>query len=88
MIVQDVLKTHMAGLQVWAFGSRARHTAKPYSDLDLAVRAPTALSLEQLARINDALDSSDLTIKVDVVDVRAISAAFNAVIDSHKVRLQ
>ena len=88
VIVQDLLKTQLADCQVWAFGSRARHLAKPFSDLDLAVLAPAPLSLEQLARINDAFDSSDLTIKVDVVDLLAISDAFKAVIDSHKVRLQ
>jgi predicted nucleotidyltransferase len=83
-----VLQGAMAGLQVWAFGSRARRTAKPYSDLDLAVLGPTALSLSQLARINDAFDSSDLTIKVDVVDLRTIGQGFKAVVDSHKMRLQ
>ena len=87
-IVQSILKTQLADWQVWAFGSRARHTAKPFSDLDIAVLAPTPLTLEQLARINDAFESSDLTIKVDVVDLLAISDSFKAVIDSHKVRLQ
>jgi predicted nucleotidyltransferase len=87
-IVQDVLRTHMSGWQVWAFGSRACHTAKPFSDLDLAVLAPQPLSLEQLAHINDAFDSSDLTIQVDVVDLQAISDSFKATIDSHKVPLQ
>ena len=87
-IVHSLLKSQLADCQVWAFGSRARHAAKRFSDLDLAVLAPAPLSLEQLARINDAFDSSDLTIKVDVVDLLAISDAFKAVIDSHKVRLQ
>jgi type I restriction enzyme S subunit len=88
VIVAAIIKTHMIGWQVWAFGSRARRTAKPFSDLDLAVLAPSPLSLEQLARINDAFDSSDLTIKVDVVDLQAINDSFKAVIDSHKVQLQ
>jgi predicted nucleotidyltransferase len=87
-IVQDVLRTHMAGWQVWAFGSRAHRNAKQFSDLDLAVLAPTPLTLEQLARINDAFDSSDLTIKVDVVDWLAVSDSFKTVIDSGKVLLQ
>jgi type I restriction enzyme S subunit len=82
-IVQDLL-----GWEVWAFGSRARHMANPFADLDMAVLAPTPLSQEQLARINDAFDSSDLTIKVNVVDLWSISEAFRAVIDSHTVRLQ
>ena len=87
-IVQRLLLSHLANCQVWAFGSRARKTAKPYSDLDLAVLAPHALSLEELARINDAFDSSDLTIKVDVVDLRSVSAAFRALIERDKVLLQ
>ncbi|NVO06320.1 MAG: nucleotidyltransferase domain-containing protein [Rhodoferax sp.] len=78
----------MPGWQVWAFGSRARRTAKPYSDLDLAVLAPAPLTLEQMAHINDMFDSSDLTIRVDVVDVRAIGDAFKTVIDTDKVLLQ
>jgi predicted nucleotidyltransferase len=87
-LVQRLLFSELAGLQVWAFGSRARKTAKPYSDLDLAVLAPQALSMAELARINDAFDSSDLTIKVDVVDLRSISEAFKARIDKDKVLLQ
>ena len=35
-IIQDILAEIAAGVEVWAFGSRARFTAKPYSDLDLA----------------------------------------------------
>lgn len=87
-IVQSVLAAHMQGWQVWAFGSRARRRAKPFSDLDLAVLAPQPLTLEQLACINDAFDSSDVTIRVDVVDMQAINESFRAVIDRDKVRLQ
>jgi type I restriction enzyme S subunit len=87
-IVHSLLSTHLAGWKVWAFGSRARKTAKPYSDLDLAVLADHALTLEELARINDAFDSSDLTIKVDVVDLRSVSEAFRALIERDKVLLQ
>ena len=87
-LVQALLKSELADCQVWAFGSRARHAAKPFSDLDLAVLGPKALTLEQLARINDTFDSSDLTIKVDVVDLQAVNNTFKAVIDKHKVQLQ
>lgn len=86
-VLQQLMAAHMLGWQVWAFGSRARRTAKPYSDLDLALLAPHALSLQELARVNDAFDASDLTIKVDVVDVRAVNDAFKAVIDRDKVLL-
>jgi uncharacterized protein len=88
VLVQGLVSSHLAGWQVWAFGSRARRTAKPYSDLDLAVLAPHTLSLEELARIYDAFDSSDLTVKVDVVDLRAASDTFKALIARGQVLLQ
>ena len=36
-IVQQILQQHIPHYPVWAFGSRTKGTAKPYSDLDLAV---------------------------------------------------
>ena len=37
VIVADILRKNVPHHDVWAFGSRAKHTAKPFSDLDLAV---------------------------------------------------
>ena len=71
--VQRVLLQEIPNTEVWAFGSRARRTAKPYSDLDLAIVQEHPLSLEALANLHHAFDSSDLTIRVDVVDWAAIS---------------
>ena len=84
---QRVLATEVPGLEIWAFGSRARRTAKPYSDLDLAVIRATPLSLEQLAALNHAFEASDMTIRVDVVDWAATSDAFRQVIAREKVVL-
>ncbi|MHB1099339.1 MAG: nucleotidyltransferase domain-containing protein, partial [Burkholderiales bacterium] len=36
-IVRGILQKHVPQYEVWAFGSRAKWTAKEYSDLDLAV---------------------------------------------------
>jgi len=36
-IVRDILARHVPQYEVWAFGSRARRTAKEYSDLDLVI---------------------------------------------------
>ena len=36
-IVRSLLEKHVPQYAVWAFGSRAKWTAKDYSDLDLAV---------------------------------------------------
>lgn len=86
--VQRVLAQEIPGLEVWAFGSRARGHAKPYSDLDLALITTTPLSLAQLASLTHAFESSDMTIRVDVVDWSSISETFRHIVSSDKVVVQ
>ena len=86
--VQRVLLQEIPYTEVWAFGSRARRTAKPYSDLDLVVIQDRPLSLETLANLRHAFDASDLTIRVDVVDWAAISENFRNIIAQDKVLVQ
>ena len=87
-IVSTILKKHIPDKEVWAFGSRATHTEKPYSDLDLAIISDTGLTLSQLAAIEHDFSESDLPFKVDVVDWVTISPAFRGIIESHRVRIK
>lgn len=86
--VVRILREQAPGVEVWAFGSRAKHTAKPYSDLDLALITSQPLSLERMAAITDAFATSDLPIRVDVVDWAATSDAFRQIIAQNKVVVQ
>lgn len=86
--VLRILRKHVPGLEVWAFGSRVKHTAKPYSDLDLALISPKPLTLELMATINDAFATSDLPMRVDVVDWASASEAFRQIIAQDKVVVQ
>lgn len=83
--VLRIVREHAPGIEVWAFGSRAKRTAKPYSDLDLAFITRQPLTLEQLATITDAFDNSDLPIRVDVVDWASTSDAFRKIIERDRV---
>lgn len=87
-IVRNILQKHVPQYAVWAFGSRAKWTAKPYSDLDLAVMTEQPLSLETLANLSDDFSASDLPWKVDVVDWATTSAAFRELIERDKVVVQ
>lgn len=87
-IVCRILRRHAPGYEVWAFGSRARRTAKAYSDLDLAVISDRPLSLALNAALADAFAESDLPFKVDVVDWASASGSFRAIIEQDKVVLQ
>ncbi len=54
-------------LKVFIFGSRARGTAKKYSDIDLLVEASPGFNQQQVSRLEDYFEESDLPIKVDLV---------------------
>jgi predicted nucleotidyltransferase len=87
-ILRALLRAHLpAGTQVWVFGSRANGTARRYSDLDLALEGASPLTLDVLGRLSDALSESDLTIKVDLVDLRAIDPAFRRRIEAEIIAL-
>jgi len=87
-IVRDILKKHVPQYAVWAFGSRAKWHAKPYSDLDLAIITDKPLSLAVSAALADDFSESDLPWKVDVVDWATISASFREIIERDKVVVQ
>lgn len=84
-IVSRILTDYLSGYEVWAFGSRAKHQAKPFSDLDLVVITTEPLSLTKLALANEAFEESDLPWKVDLLDWAATSSSFQQVIERDKV---
>ncbi len=86
-IVLDILSRLAPGREVWAFGSRARLDAKPYSDLDLAILADTPLTLSELAALAEAFQESALPFKVDVVDWASTAEGFRRVIEAERVVL-
>lgn len=87
-IVRNVLARHVPQYEVWAFGSRAKGTAKEYSDLDLAIITDQPLDLSLSAAISDDFTESDLPIKVDVVDWATTGEAFRLIIEKDKIVVQ
>ena len=87
-LVRDILRRQLPQHEVWAFGSRARQAAKPYSDLDLAVITDAPLGLSVSAALTDAFAESDLPWRVDVVDWATTDEAFRRIIERDKVVVQ
>lgn len=87
-IVETILQRHVPDREVWAFGSRAKWTAKEFSDLDLAVLGEKSLTLDESSALADAFAGSDLPWKVDVVDWTTISSSFRQIIKRDKVVVQ
>jgi type I restriction enzyme, S subunit len=87
-IVKAILQQHVPDREVWAFGSRAKWTAKEFSDLDLAILGDKSLTLGESAALTDAFADSDLPWKVDVVDWVTTSPSFRKIIKRDKVLVQ
>ena len=81
--IRTILEAHVADCEVWAFGSRVGARSKTFSDLDLAVIAPSALPTRRLALLAYAFEDSDLPITIDVVDWHELSPAFQRRIAEH-----
>ena len=87
-IVRKILKQHIPNHKVAAFGSRARWTARKYSDLDLVVLNDEPLPSQDILAIKEDLSESDLPFKVDVVEWAKINESFRNIIGSDVVLLQ
>ena len=74
-ILLDLLNNYLPGVTVWAYGSRIKGTARPQSDLDLAVFASTEQK-RAVAALKEALEESQLPFRVDLFVWDEIPAQF------------
>ena len=78
--LKKILKKHVSGCEIRAFGSRVTGTVKNYSDLDLAIVSAARLPDQILWALKEDFQESDLPFRVDVLDWHAISDEFKSVI--------
>ena len=91
VIVQEILNRCLlsSDITIWVFGSRARGTAKQYSDLDIALehnrkeKIPSSL----ISELVNEFEESNLPYKVDILDMNNISDNFKQIIEEDKVIL-
>jgi len=87
-IINNILQEYLpADAGVFAFGSRIKGIAKPFSDLDLVIDMGSVMPLSLLAKLDFAFEESNLPYKVDIVDWYSISEDFKKIIDANKVRI-
>lgn len=85
--VREIVRQHVHGGEVFAFGSRVSGKAKKFSDLDLMIKATGGLPWRTLAELREALEASDLPITVDVVDWNACTEQFRSQVGAQLVRI-
>lgn len=85
--IQQILHRFVPSHVVWAFGSRTRNTAKPYSDLDLVILGDAALPQSLYYKLLDAFEESDIPFRVDLLDWHRINPSFQEVIKKEYIVL-
>ncbi len=72
---------------VWIFGSRARGDYRKFSDVDLCYCCKNPLPGGLLTYIKELMETSNLTIKVDLVNTQDLAVDYRPSIDKEKIKL-
>ena len=84
-IINILQKNLTPEVDVYAFGSRVKGTARPYSDLDIVLIAKEATPLLLLERLKYDFEESDIPFRVDISDWHRISDSFKHCIEDELV---
>ncbi len=67
-----VINKHVPHCALYLFGSRAQQTNTPRSDIDLAIDAGKELSIGTIENIKEEIETLNIHLFVDIVDVHAV----------------
>lgn len=86
-IILQLLHKHLPHTTVWAYGSRARGTSRPQSDLDMVVFTDRQYDLN-VSNLKEDFDESNLPFRVDLFVWNDIPEEFQRNILNEHVVLQ
>lgn len=87
--VEELVRKHLPGVDVWAYGSRVNGQSHDGSDLDLALRAPglAPIPTTTLRNLKGALSNSNIPILVEARDWARLPESFHQEIERDYVEL-
>ena len=85
--VAALLQRYLPNTEVWAYGSRAKFTAKPHSDLDMVAFAAKEQS-QAVADLREAFEEGCLPFRVNLFVWDEIPEEFHRNIEKERVVLQ
>ena len=88
-VLETLLREHLPGIEVWAYGSRVNGRSHEGSDLDLVLRAPNLeeIPFEQLTDFKEALRESNIPFLVEAHDWTRLPERFHPEIERDYVVL-
>lgn len=85
-VISGLLQRHLPAVEAWAYGSRAKRTSRPQSDLDMVVFAKPEHK-HQVADLREAFEESNLPFRVDLFVWDEMPESFRNVIEEGHVVL-
>ncbi len=82
-MARNILNCFVPEAEIIVFGSRIHGTAKPWSDLNLAIKVESLLDWKLLAEIKETFQESELPFRVDVLDWNDITESFRKAIETN-----
>lgn len=71
-LILKAITYHFPDVKIILFGSRARGTNRPGSDVDLALDTGKIIKLHELSRARKTLENLPLALDIDIVDMHNI----------------
>ena len=87
--LERLLRAHLPGVEVWAYGSRVNGRSHEGSDLDLVLRSPGLVKIDpsQLAEFNEAVQESTIPFLIEARDWARLPDSFQREIEREYVVL-
>ena len=84
-ILVKIVEKHLPECKIYLFGSRARKTNSPTSDIDLALDCGEAIELSILGKIDEEIEESPVPFTVDLVDLQTVGPEMKKQIEKEKI---
>ena len=79
-----LLDRHLPGTPAWVYGSRAKWSSRPKSDLDLVI-FPTPEQRQRVGDLREAFEESNLPFRVDLFVWDEVPESFRSQIEADHV---
>lgn len=79
-LILKAIAYHFEHAKLILFGSRARGTNRPGSDIDLAIDTGQPIKLREMSRIRITLANLPISLEMDIVDMNNISDELKQII--------
>lgn len=84
-IKKDISK-YLSNFEIYLFGSRAKGTARKYSDIDIAILSDE-LTPDIKLKLEANFENSTLPYKIDIIDLKTISHEFKDLIKDSLIKI-